>query len=87
MDAALLHCLNHVAVAAARVKKTNDLLKARETNDPPRDQGFVRPSLSTELRVRPRLAAVMGVTAAIALASLGRALRAGTDRSAHRSES
>ena len=46
MDAALLHCLNHLATAAARIKKNNDVLKAGETLDPPRDQGFVRPKVT-----------------------------------------
>ncbi|KAK9865904.1 hypothetical protein WJX84_009973 [Apatococcus fuscideae] len=52
MDAALLHCLNHLATAAARIKKNNDLLKAGETHDPPRDQGFVRPKVLILLPLR-----------------------------------
>ncbi len=47
MDAALLHCLNHIAVAAARIKKNSDLVKAGEVQDPPRDQGFVRPKVTS----------------------------------------
>ena len=47
LDAVLLHCLNHCAKAADRVKSGNERLKAGDGTgaDPPRDQGFTRPKV------------------------------------------
>lgn len=56
LDAVLLHVLSHCATAADRVRKSNERLKAAaaaaaaaggggEAEEPPRDQGFVRPKV------------------------------------------
>ena len=42
LDAVLLHCLNHVADSAARIKHNNEAAKADAEGDELRDQGFVR---------------------------------------------
>ena len=44
MDAYLLHCINHVSMAAGLIKKNNERLKAgcADGGDTPRDQGFTR---------------------------------------------
>ena len=42
MDAALLHCLDHIAATSQRIKRNNDALKADPDADVPRDQGFTR---------------------------------------------
>lgn len=47
VDAALLHCLDHVAATAQRIKKNNDALKAQPDLDVPQDQGFTRPKVFT----------------------------------------
>ena len=43
LDAVLLHCLNHCAKAADRVKAGNERLKAGDGVEVSRDQGFTRP--------------------------------------------
>ena len=50
MDAALLHCLNHVAKTAQHIKKNNERLKANPDEEAPRDQGFTRPKVGALLR-------------------------------------
>jgi U3 small nucleolar RNA-associated protein 25 len=56
LDAVLLHCLNHVAKAADRIKRNND--RAREAEragdvaSVPRDQGFSRPKVLLLLPTR-----------------------------------
>ena len=43
MDAALLHCISHVALSAARIKKNNEAAKLGDIDaEAPRDQGFTR---------------------------------------------
>ena len=42
MDAYLLHVIHHISIAAARIKKNNDALKADREAAAPRDQGFTR---------------------------------------------
>lgn len=45
MDAALLHCLDHVLSTAQRIKKNNESLRSNSDGDIPRDQGFTRPKV------------------------------------------
>ncbi len=59
LDAVLLHCLNHCAKAADRVKSGNERLKTDDGTgiEPPRDQGFARPKVCTltgSIKVEPR---------------------------------
>lgn len=42
LDAALLHCIDHVVASSQRIKKHKDALKAEAEADVPRDQGFTR---------------------------------------------
>ena len=43
MNAALLHCIAHVAASAARIKRNNEAAKSGDIDaEPPRDQGFTR---------------------------------------------
>ena len=45
MDACLLHCIAHVAAAAARIRKNNERAKSGDIDadaEAPRDQGFTR---------------------------------------------
>jgi len=53
LDAVLLHCLNHCAKAADRVKSGNERLKAGDGTgvEPPRDQGFARPKVCVHHRL------------------------------------
>ena len=55
LDAVLLHCLNHCAKVADRVKRGNDRLKAGEgaAGEAPRDQGFTRPKVRAMKRIMP----------------------------------
>ena len=56
LDAVLLHCLNHCAKAADRVKSGNERLKAGDgrATEPPRDQGFTRPKVCSKYTARTR---------------------------------
>jgi hypothetical protein len=54
LDAVLLHCLNHCAKVADRVKRNNDRLKAAgegAAREELRDQGFTRPKVSAGTRI------------------------------------
>ena len=43
MDAALLHCISHVALSAAAIKRNNEAAKSGDIDaETPCDQGFTR---------------------------------------------
>lgn len=52
MDACLLHCINHIALSAAAIKKNNERIKAGDfqDGDTPRDQGFTRAKVRVPFR-------------------------------------
>ncbi|KAL6785736.1 hypothetical protein ACKKBF_B01440 [Auxenochlorella protothecoides x Auxenochlorella symbiontica] len=52
LDAILLHILQHCASNADRIRKNNERLKTNPELDPPRDQGFTRPTVLLLLPMR-----------------------------------
>jgi U3 small nucleolar RNA-associated protein 25 len=70
LDAVLLHCLNHVAKSADRVKRNNDRAREAERSGDvgavPRDQGFSRPKVLLLLPTRALAFRVVRRLAALA---------------------
>jgi hypothetical protein len=71
MDACLLHCVAHVAAAAARIRKNNERAKSGNIDaETPRDQGFTRAKARAFPPSHAKLLRMMALPHAQPLASL-----------------